>query len=199
MENPPEKTKKHPRQPFSQEEDDKLIQLVRSYNEKEINWEEISSQMSNRNIRQCKERWDKYLNPNLSIDPWTSEEDDIITNMHLEFGPKWTLMANILGNRTDIMVRNRWNVIYRKAMKNKKKKNKDMKVENINKAKKVRKKNKIVLKNDENKNDDKIIIKKDSVDIKNKDLLAEPINQLELNIFDQLIRTNEFYDFDMFI
>ena len=53
MENPPEKTKKHPRQPFSQEEDDKLIQLVRSYNEKEINWEEISSQMSNRNIRQC--------------------------------------------------------------------------------------------------------------------------------------------------
>lgn len=199
MLNSSEKQKKHPRQPFSQEEDSKLAQLVQSYSQKDINWEEISSQMENRNIRQCKERWEKYLNPNLSVDPWTQEEDEIITNMHLEFGPKWTLMANILENRTDIMVRNRWNVIYRRALKNKRKKNKT----DQNKVIKTRKKriSKKEIKPIENKNDEKVLTKKEDLEDKNSsnDLLQDSIDQLDLSIFDQLVRTNELYDFDVFL
>lgn len=187
--------RKHPRKQFSQEEDADLIRFVESYRGTEIKWKEISLKMKDRSIRQCKERWEKYLNPSLSVDPWTPEEDDVIINMFYEFGPKWTLISNMLENRTDIMVRNRWNVINRKVLKTHKKKNKDKKNKNTRKTK--NKKSQINEKQIDSNKDKKALVqveeKKDSFKLFN-----ETFNQFDMNDIDQFIEVNDVVDFNMF-
>ncbi|KAK8887102.1 hypothetical protein M9Y10_038139 [Tritrichomonas musculus] len=187
--------RKHPRKQFSQEEDADLIRFVESYRGTEIKWKEISLKMKDRSIRQCKERWEKYLNPSLSVDPWTPEEDDVIINMFYEFGPKWTLISNMLENRTDIMVRNRWNVINRKVLKTHKKKNKDKKNKNTRKTK--NKKSQINEKQIDSNKDKKAHVqveeKKDSFKLFN-----ETFNQFDMNDIDQFIEVNDVVDFNMF-
>ena len=115
--------KAHPRNHNTGEEDIKLIHIVESSNDCVINWKEVARKMKNRNSRQCKDRWEKYLNPNLSVQPWTIEEDNLIKNLYNIHGPKWKLISTFFKNRTDIMIRNRWNALHRKALKKLKSKN----------------------------------------------------------------------------
>ena len=58
---------------FTPEEDQRLMSLVMKYGTRD--WLYISQKMMSRNPRQCRERWNNYLNPNLTAEPWTIEED----------------------------------------------------------------------------------------------------------------------------
>lgn len=40
--------------------------------------------MPGRNARQCKDRWEKYLNPDINFQPFTQEEDRMRKNVTLE-------------------------------------------------------------------------------------------------------------------
>ncbi|MDR2598232.1 MAG: SANT/Myb domain-containing protein [Holosporales bacterium] len=63
---------------FSTEEDARLVELVRRYQETtsvQVDWTIIARDMENRNPRQCRERFKCYLNPDLDHKtPWTDEE-----------------------------------------------------------------------------------------------------------------------------
>ena len=92
------------RNKFTQEEDDKLRELVGRYGNNK--WKEVSMHMPNRNQRQCRERWKHYLSCEKPENiPWSPEEDAIIIQKIEELGFKWTKIARELNGRTDIQVK----------------------------------------------------------------------------------------------
>jgi len=100
---------------FSDEEDQKLKDLVTQHGTKD--WILISKLMETRNPRQCRERWNNYINPALRVDPWTPEEDMILDAKFSEYGPRWNKIAKFFVNRSDNNIRNRWMMIARHRTK----------------------------------------------------------------------------------
>ena len=43
--------------------------------------------------KQCRERWHNHLDPGITRDKWTLEEDKQLMNLYLEHGKKWSLIA----------------------------------------------------------------------------------------------------------
>ena len=115
---------------WTKEEDNKLRQLVNKFGDK--NWRILANSMENRNPRQCRERWQYYLNPFLKISHWTKEEDELIIKKREELGPKWMIIKNFFINRTDAMIKNR----YRNLMKIRKKNEENKYNENMNESNK---------------------------------------------------------------
>ena len=96
-------------------EDIILCRLIKEFGEN--NWSLISEKMDGRNQRQCKDRWNNYLNPNLKVGDWTQEEDDLILKKREELGPKWKIIATFFKNRTDSMIKTRYNALIRFQIK----------------------------------------------------------------------------------
>lgn len=102
--------KKRTRSKFHTDEDDHLVQLVAQYGD--ANWDRIAQEMPGRNVRQCRERWKHYLSCTKPADPWTKEEDDLISDKVQEIGGKWTKIAALLPGRTDLQIKNRWRQLF---------------------------------------------------------------------------------------
>jgi hypothetical protein len=94
------------RQMFSAEEDKHLRELVAQYGERD--WKQIVRNLPNRTARQCRERYKNYLSPELTTDPWTEAEDDLLRQKYVEFGPKWAKIARSFKGRSDVSLKNRW-------------------------------------------------------------------------------------------
>ena len=89
---------------FTHEEDEKLRQLV-AYRDPP-NWNEIAKYMRNRTPRQCRERYNNYLRPELVNGPWTKEEDDLLNDLFSKYGPKWSYIAQHFKSRSAVNVKN---------------------------------------------------------------------------------------------
>ena len=100
---------------FTEIEDQRLREVVARF--EEYDWNVIASEMPGRNPRQCKERWTYYLSPTLNTSPWTNEEDNLLLMKQMELGSKWVKISKFFDNRTDAMVKNRFNVLMRKKKK----------------------------------------------------------------------------------
>lgn len=109
--NPPRRSKIM----FTKEEDKKLIEVVKKYGDKD--WKFISSFLKNRNGRQCRERWKKFLCPTLNHSPWTIEEDKILLKKYNEIGPKWSQISIFFKNRSDVNIKTRFSILMRKIKK----------------------------------------------------------------------------------
>ena len=107
--------KPHPKSKFTPEEDLKLKRIIFQFGDSD--WNLISRLMNNRNQRQCRERWQKYLSPFVRFDPWTPEEDKLLNKLVNDFGQKWVKISQFFKNRTDINVKNRWMVLKRMSAK----------------------------------------------------------------------------------
>ncbi|EGR34704.1 myb protein, putative, partial [Ichthyophthirius multifiliis] len=83
---------------WTPEEDNLLKQLVNQLGAK--NWKKIASYFLERSNVQCLHRWQKVLNPSLVKGPWTKEEDEIVTKLVMQQGPKnWSAIAKHLPGR----------------------------------------------------------------------------------------------------
>lgn len=102
---------------FTPDEDARLLLLINKYR---YNWKKISNEMKNRSVRQCKERFHHYLSPNIKHDNWTQEEDILLLKTVDSFGKRWKIFELIFKGRTEISIRNRYNVLIRKINKNSK-------------------------------------------------------------------------------
>lgn len=70
------------------------------------NWSTISMFVGNGRTRaQCHQRWTRGLNPRISKDSWTPEEESMLITYVRQFGDKWTKIATLLGNRCDVQCR----------------------------------------------------------------------------------------------
>lgn len=91
---------------FTAEEDERLIQLVNLHGAR---WSVIGYYMKTRNARQCRERWDTYLNPSRVLSAWTPTENYILYEAHRIYGNKWSLISNsYLPQRSAMAIKNRW-------------------------------------------------------------------------------------------
>lgn len=83
--------------PWTSDEDDKVLELVEKYGAKK--WSLIASLLPGRIGKQCRERWHNHLNPAISKEAWSEEEDRIILESHYCFGNRWSEMAKMLPGR----------------------------------------------------------------------------------------------------
>lgn len=91
---------------FSTEEDQNLIAIVETFGTK--NWNLISKKMKTRNPRQYRDRWRNYLCPGLSNAPFSELEDKHLDELYLQFGSKWTKIAQFFPNRSCNSLKNRF-------------------------------------------------------------------------------------------
>jgi hypothetical protein len=106
----PEEAHRHSK--FTASDDVMLRSLVESFGHND--WYAISLRMPGRTARQCKERWMNYLSPTLNTAAWTAEEDQLLLEKQRELGSKWAQIAKFFPNRTDGMVKNRFNRLERR-------------------------------------------------------------------------------------
>jgi hypothetical protein len=101
---------------FSPDED-ALLAVLAARSDAQTDWRALAAHLPGRTVRQCKERWTKYLNPDIRRDAWTPAEDDILRKRYAQFGTKWSKIALFLRNRTDYMAKNRWAQLRRQIEK----------------------------------------------------------------------------------
>ncbi|KAL4466953.1 hypothetical protein ABPG74_010550 [Tetrahymena malaccensis] len=114
--------------PWSTEEDALLLSIIKDYNasNKGNKWSEISKELNSRSKKnvfrqgkQCRERWNNHLDPNINRGPWHDKEDLQLLKLILDKGKKWSDVSKELkSNRTENNVKNRFNSIIKKEKQN---------------------------------------------------------------------------------
>lgn len=130
------KRKTNQRIPFTSDEDEKLMKIIRNILKSDlistnsnsssnsitnvddsINWMKVSRLMGNRTARQCKERYLHYLSPKINKNKWTSEEDSKLLSEVSRIGKRWKILEKYFNDRTEIDIRNRFYVLQRRISK----------------------------------------------------------------------------------
>jgi hypothetical protein len=108
---------------WSAHEDALLLKLVAQFGPK---WPKITEHWpiasaaagrANRTSKQIRERWSNKLDPSLSREPWSAEEDNILFNLHMQFGNSWSCVAKHLPGRVPDSVKTRFKTLNRRAKK----------------------------------------------------------------------------------
>lgn len=102
-------------------EDELLIRLIYEG----LEWRNITIQLNSqihaglniRNSKQCKERWNNHLNPAMSKQNWTSEEDLKLINLYIQHNNKWGHISEEMKNRSATNVKNRVNSLINRERK----------------------------------------------------------------------------------
>lgn len=111
--------KPHPKDKFTQSEDDKLRLLVQVFGTS--NWKKVSEYMVTRNPRQCRDRYKNYLAPHLNSSPWVPEDDAKLLALVQQNGRKWSMIAKEFPGRTDINIKSRYSLLLRQEEREKEK------------------------------------------------------------------------------
>ena len=91
---------------FSPQEDALLTKIM--YQQPFETWIAVAEHLPGRTARQCRDRWVNYLSPSNKNGPWTTEEDQLLTEKYIEHGPQWTTISKFFDGRSENNVKNRW-------------------------------------------------------------------------------------------
>lgn len=100
---------------WTEAEDQQLRSLVGEYGTKK--WAAIAETMGTKASKQCRRRWQNYLNAEVTKGGWSAHEDALLIEGHKKFGNRWTEIAKMVRGRTDNAVKNRYMAICKKRMR----------------------------------------------------------------------------------
>jgi hypothetical protein len=91
---------------FSQDEDT----LLRTVISRGIcsDWCEVARELPGRSARQCRERWNNYVNPMINHGAWTKAEDELLIKKCKELGSKWEVIVKSFPYRSKNQIKNHW-------------------------------------------------------------------------------------------
>ncbi|XP_022153349.1 transcription factor MYB36-like [Momordica charantia] len=101
---------------WSAEEDEKLKAYIQHYGTGG-NWIALPNKIGLKRCgKSCRLRWLNYLKPNIKHGGFSQEEDNIICNLFISIGTRWSIIAAQLPGRTDNDVKNYWNTKLKKKL-----------------------------------------------------------------------------------
>ncbi|OHT14672.1 Myb-like DNA-binding domain containing protein [Tritrichomonas foetus] len=107
--------KQNLRNRFTKEEDSLLKNLVDEHTNEvgKIDWNAVSSKITGRTNRQCRERYTNYLKAHQKKSKWSKEEDELLIEKYNEYGPKWILIEQFFHGRSNINIKNHFSCLLR--------------------------------------------------------------------------------------
>ncbi|XP_051136480.1 transcription factor MYB61-like [Andrographis paniculata] len=103
---------------WSPEEDEKLIKHINKYGHG--CWSSVPKLAGlQRCGKSCRLRWINYLRPDLKRGTFSTEEEDLIIELHSVLGNRWSQIAAQLPGRTDNEIKNLWNSSIKKKLRQK--------------------------------------------------------------------------------
>lgn len=178
---------------WTPEEDYQIISLINKVGK---NWALISRHMPSRNGKQIRDRYINYLDTQIIREKFSAEEDKLIIDNYLNYGPKWSVIAKYIEGRTADMIKNRFYSSLRRKVHVHEVMNVDKKIKNIpfkpqvepvNNDFSVKKTNTNNLQNDNNIRNGQVFANEDSLN------MTQQLNALYLNHLRNLLMLQENY------
>ena len=120
--------------PWTNNEDIRLLAGIHLFH---FNWKAVSAFVkSGRSGEQCFQRWARTLDPSISKEMWTDEEDERLIQLIHQFNNRWTKIGKELG-RSDVQCRYRYSQIQKSDKYRNKYPELDLKVTSTNRMSKL--------------------------------------------------------------
>jgi hypothetical protein len=109
---------------FTKEEDMKIIKSVETMKATifEIKWKKIASQLKSRTSKQVREHYLNFLSPNVNKNPLTTSELNLLIQIVANYSKSskipWKKISAFFPGRTDIFLKNKYDHVKRKILKN---------------------------------------------------------------------------------
>jgi hypothetical protein len=95
-----------PKNKWTPEEDALLEQSVLELGQDA--WRDVAGRIAGRNSKQCRERWMGHMDPAISREDWTPDEDMTLVTKQSQIGNQWAQIKQFLPGRSLLAVKNRW-------------------------------------------------------------------------------------------
>ncbi|KAH8106261.1 hypothetical protein BXZ70DRAFT_1038169 [Cristinia sonorae] len=101
---------------WSEEEDAQLRRAVEVFGH---TWSDVCNFVAGRNSEQCRDRWQDFVNPNVTRTKWTQGEDEALLRTIEQVGEgRWKEISRVMDNgRTDSMCRARYLTLTKRRQK----------------------------------------------------------------------------------
>ncbi|XP_030551944.1 transcription factor MYB1-like [Rhodamnia argentea] len=112
---------------WTAQEDRGLMDYIRAHGEG--GWRNLPKKAGLKRCgKSCRLRWLNYLRPDIKRGNITADEEELIIRLHKLLGNRWSLIAGRLPGRTDNEIKNYWNTIVSKKVKDQPKPSKETRI-----------------------------------------------------------------------